>query len=79
MLNPFKFIDITVFLISLALGIFAVYITVPIERTIYVYPTPDNVDKVQYKDKSDSCFAYEQEDIKCPKNSDSVKVIPVQN
>ena len=33
-----KYIDIKIFLASLAFGLFAVYITVPSDKKIYVYP-----------------------------------------
>ena len=39
-----KFINIPVFIISLAIGIFLVYVGNPRPSVIYVYPTPDNLD-----------------------------------
>ena len=45
-----KFIDIKYFLISLVIGLLFVYFTVSDSRKIYVYPTPENVDILQYKD-----------------------------
>ena len=74
----FKFINIPIFLISLAFGIFAVYITMPDTRKIYVYPTPENVSMLQYKDKADACFSFKQEEVKCPKNESEISRIPVQ-
>lgn len=74
-----KYINIPVFLISLALGIFMVYITMPDMRKVYVYPTPDNIDILQYRDKTDSCFQYKQKEISCPKDESNVKMIPVQS
>ena len=53
----FKFIDFKIFLFSLAFGLFAVYMIAPDMRKIYVYPTPENIDVVQYKDKTDTCFS----------------------
>ena len=79
MINPFKFINIPVFIIALALGIFAVYVTTSPMRKIIVYPTPDNIDKLLYKDMTDSCFTYTQEKVKCPANKDEIYQIPVQN
>ena len=54
-----KFINIPAFIISLAIGIFLVYVSNPRPSVIYVYPTPDNLDQMQYKDQSGTCFGFE--------------------
>lgn len=74
----FKYINIPAFLISLALGIFFVYITVPDMRKIYVYPTPDNVDTLQYRDKTNTCFEFKQEKVACPANENDISKISPQ-
>ena len=78
-LNFIKFINIPVFLISLAIGLFVVYITVPSPRIIYVYPTPDNTEHIQYKDYTDNCFTFESELVECPQNKKEITDIPVQH
>ena len=55
-----KFLNIPAFIISLALGIFLVYIGNPRPSIIYVYPTPDNVNQMQYKDRSGTCFGFKE-------------------
>lgn len=60
-----KYINIPVFLVSFAIGVFAVYVTVPDKKEITVYPTPDNVNYLQYKDKAGNCFQYTQTKTKC--------------
>ena len=77
--NFIKFINVPIFLVSLAIGLFLVYITVPTPRIIYVYPTPDNVDKIQYKDYTDNCFTFESELVECPENKNEITDIPVQH
>ena len=72
-----RFIDFKIFLISLLLGLFAVYVTMPDMRKIYVYPTPDNVDVIQYKDETGTCFVPKQHEVKCPKDGELSK-IPIQ-
>jgi hypothetical protein len=48
-------------------------------KTIYIYPTPENIDKVIFKDKADNCFAFEQVEVDCPKDETLLGVIPIQN
>lgn len=76
--NVFKFINVPVFIVSLAIGIFMVYVTIPSTRTIYVYPTPDNVDILQYRDRTDNCFELNETEVKCPQNEKDIAQIPVQ-
>ena len=74
----FKYIDFKIFIISLAFGLFAVYMTVPDMRKIYVYPTPENVDVLQYKDATDTCFSFEQSEVACPVDTSKITTIPMQ-
>ena len=74
----FKFISLPVFIISVAVGLFFVYISNPPHTTVYVYPTPDNVNKIEYKDMADNCFRFVPSEISCPSNKDEIKTIPVQ-
>ena len=73
-----KFIDIKIFLLSLVFGLFAVYMTMPDLRTIYVYPTPENIEILQYKDKTNTCFNIKQHEVQCPKNKNEIARIPIQ-
>ena len=74
----FKFVSLPVFLISVAIGLFFVYLSQPSPTTIYVYPTPDNINKVQYKDKADNCFQFETQEVRCTSDKTTIKQIPVQ-
>ena len=73
-----KYINFPVFLVSLAIGILFVYLFQPDLKVIYVYPTPDNLNKIQYKDKVDNCFKFEAQEIQCPNDKSKIKDIPVQ-
>ena len=74
-----KYINIPVFIISLAIGLFLVYLYDTEKRVIYVYPKPDNVDTLQYKDATGSCFALKQEKTSCPKDDSEIAKIPAQS
>lgn len=61
-----KYIDIPIFILSLAVGLFFVYTTTKSEmKDIYVFPTPDNINEVQYMDKTDNCFSFQAKEAPC--------------
>jgi hypothetical protein len=59
-------IDIRYFLISLAIGLFYIYISDDYKKVIVIYPTPDNEEEYQYRDKTGTCFSYDLKEVKCP-------------
>ena len=73
-----KFINIPVFILSLAIGFFFVYVFIPSKRKIYVYPTPDNVDTIQYKDETGTCFEFKDKKVGCPAKESDIAKIPAQ-
>ena len=73
-----NYISIPIFLISFSIGLFFIYILGPEMKTIYIYPSPENVDKVLFKDKADNCFLFEEEVIECPKDKTTIFGIPIQ-
>ena len=73
-----KFIHFPIFLASLSLGLFLVYISMPPTQIIYVYPNPDNEDKLAYKDKADNCFHFTSEEVKCPADITKIRSYNIQ-
>ena len=71
-----KYLSIPYFLVSLAVGLLFVYLSSPKPTIIFVYPTPDNVDTIEYKDKADTCFKFNANKVTCTKNA---LTIPIQN
>ena len=74
-----KFISIPVFIVSLAVGLFFVYITNPEPEIIYIYPTPENLNKLQYQDKANNCYDFDQTEVTCPNDPNKIKIVPIQN
>jgi hypothetical protein len=68
-----------VFLVSFAVGIFFVYILGPEIKTIYVYPTPENVNTILFKDKANNCFRFEEEVVECPQDESLISTVPMQS
>jgi len=74
----FNYISFPAFIISFAIGIFFIYVLGPDIKTIYVYPTPENVDKILFKDNAENCFYFEQTETKCPSDNSLISKIPIQ-
>tara|TARA_B100001093_G_C26778201_1_gene993365 strand:+ start:403 stop:633 length:231 start_codon:yes stop_codon:yes gene_type:complete len=74
-----RFINIPVFLVSLTIGLAFVYFSSPTHNVVMVYPTPENYNKLQYKDKIGTCFQFVPMLTKCPDNVSEIKNIPIQN
>lgn len=73
-----NYISLPIFLASFAVGLFFIYILGPKMKTIYIYPSPENVDKILFKDKADNCFYFEEEIVECPKEVSLLSRIPIQ-
>lgn len=73
-----NYISIPIFLLSFAIGLFFIYILGPEMKTIYIYPSPENVDKVLFKDKANNCFYFDEKIVNCPKDDSQIFKIPIQ-
>jgi hypothetical protein len=70
-----KYISLPIFLISFAVGLLFVYLYGADVKTVYIYPTPENIQSVLYKDSANNCFAYQAKEVTC---SGDAKSIPIQ-
>jgi hypothetical protein len=50
----------------------------PEMKKIYIYPSPETINKVLFKDKADNCFYFEEEIVECPKDESLISKIPIQ-
>jgi hypothetical protein len=57
---------------------FASYVTMPDTRKIMVYPSPDNVGIIQYKDKAGNCFQFRESKVQCPAKESDISKTPLQ-
>jgi len=46
-------------------------------KKIFVYPTPQNISTIQYKDVADNCFSFVSKEIPCP-NDGLFSTPPIQ-
>jgi hypothetical protein len=73
-----NYISLPIFLISFAIGLLFIYLMGSEMKTIYIYPSPENINKVLFKDKADNCFYFEEEIVDCPKDQNLISKIPIQ-
>ena len=73
-----KFINFKIFIISLTIGLFIAYLSNEQPNIIYVFPTPDNYDKIVYKDKVSNCFKFDVNEVQCPIDEKLISSIPAQ-
>ena len=72
-----NFFNPIIFLLSLFIGIFFVYIITPPPKVIVKHPTPENSGRVIYKDEAHNCFKIISNEVSCPKNTKDIKTMPV--
>jgi len=74
----FNYISIRIFLISFSIGILFTYILGPEIKTVYIYPSPETVGKILFKDRADNCFYFKEEVVECPNDETKISSIPMQ-
>ena len=74
----FKYISFKYFIASFLIGLLFLYLMGPQTKKVYVYPSPQTIDKAIFQDKPDQCFLYKEESVDCPSNKKDIIIIPVQ-
>lgn len=70
-----SFLNVPVFFFSFLFGLIYMFYIAPTKKAITVYPTDDNKNLFQFKDKVSNCFQLQPSFIKCSKD---VEEIPIQ-
>ena len=73
-----NYISIPIFISSFAIGLFFVYVLGPKMKKILIYPSPENVDKVLFKDNANNCFYFKPVEVDCPSDESKISNIPIQ-
>ena len=71
----FSLIHAGVFLAAFVLGCVLVYISPMEHKTVFVYPTPKNSKRLQYKDATGNRFGFTKKEVAC---TGKEKSIPAQ-
>ena len=69
-----KFIYLIAFIFSFMIGAVFIYLSPMEYKTIVVYPTPSNLEKIQYKDNADNCFQFSARLVDCGNNPKKIAV-----
>jgi hypothetical protein len=70
-------IYLNVFIFSLAIGIFLMYINGDDVKVVYVYPSIDTYNDILFQDPNTSdCYQYKPVSIQCPNDPSKIVQIP---
>jgi hypothetical protein len=73
-----NYISVSAFIISFAVGLFFVYILGADIKKVHIYPSPENVNKILYKDNAENCFRFIPNQIDCPRDKSKISDIMIQ-
>lgn len=77
-MNLLSYIHWPSLIVSFLLGLIFIYYHSGEPIHIYIYPTNKNIENVQVKDTTGSCFSVKTEKIQCPADKSKIKQIPMQ-
>lgn len=73
-----KYIHWKTFIASFCIGLLFIFVIGLERKKIYIYPSPENVDKIIFEDNAHNCFLLEEMEVKCPSNNADIHSIPLQ-
>lgn len=73
-----SYFSFKIFVISFMVGLFFIYVLGPELKEVYIYPSPESIENILFKDKADNCFRFEEKTIQCPENTSLISTIPIQ-
>lgn len=65
-----------IFLTSFLIGLIFIWAKDD-KQKIVIYPTPSNIQKVEYKDKAENCYEYSMDEVLCPAKKSDIKTVPL--
>jgi hypothetical protein len=65
------------FLLGIVVGVISVYYVTPAMSTVIKYPTPQDADKLIYKDKNGVCYQYTTKEVNCDANEARLRSFPL--
>lgn len=74
----FRIISFKIFIASFLIGLLFLYLMGPDRKKVYVYPSPETINKAIFQDNTKRCFLYKEENVECPMNKKDISIIPVQ-
>lgn len=77
-MNIDKYISWKLFLVSFCAGLIYTYCIGPHKKIVYIYPSPENINSILFRDNAHKCFKFHMIDTMCPSDMSSVKDIPIQ-
>jgi hypothetical protein len=72
------YIHIPIFIASFVIGFLFMMYMGDEKKIIYVYPTPENVNKILFQDEAKNCFQYNTIETSCPNDETKITKIPIQ-
>jgi len=62
----FDFLNVPVFLVSLAIGVFFTYVFQEPPRVVFRHPTPENIETTTFRNAQGTCYRYRMRPGTCP-------------
>jgi hypothetical protein len=74
-----KHIRVFPLILGIVIGIIAIILVKPPMNVVHKYPTPENANKLIYKDKNNVCYKYNAIKVDCDKNESRLKDFPLNS